>query len=169
MKLKFEFSRRQRTRSVWVFLLVVGFVADAWLLRDYLLDLDKVKSLQSQLSEYQRRSSLKQGPTPEDLSQLSERMKDAKSVADQLNLPWGTLLSELSALCDKDVVLLAIEPDASSRSVRVSAEARNPDAMFAFLKRSSRSAVIKNLHLTQHHLIKEDPMRPVRFEANGSW
>lgn len=169
MKLEFEFARRQRTRPIWVLVFAIGLTVNAWLLYDYLRGLAEVRGLQLQLSEYQRRSSSKKVSSPEDQIALRERMTEAKRIADQLNLPWGVLFGELSALCDKDVVLLAVEPDSNSRAVRVSAEARNVDAMFAFLKRSSQSSVLKDLHLRQHHMVKEDPMRPIRFEVNAFW
>lgn len=169
MKLRFEFARSRRTKSWLLALLLGGLALDGIILQQYLLRLEQTRGLQVKLAALDRTEAATTAPDPEEATNIQVRLKDAQAVADQLNLPWGELLAELAKLCDKDVVLLSVEPDAGGSTLRVAAEARHTDAMFAFLNRAANSSVIRGMHLVQHHQVKEDPMQPIRFEVLGRW
>ena len=55
---------------------------------------------------------------------LDGEMKNAQATVRQLALPWAQLIDSLERASIKDVALLHIQPDAQSRVLRVTAEAR---------------------------------------------
>ncbi|HYL25768.1 MAG TPA: hypothetical protein VEV21_15365, partial [Burkholderiales bacterium] len=66
---------------------------------------------------------------------LDEQAKNAEAVVRQLTLPWASLIGAIEQAATRDVAILQLQPDAEQRVLRLTAEARNRDAMFEYLKR----------------------------------
>ncbi len=94
--------------------------------------------------------------------------RDAEAVLRKLGLPWGTLISMLEQASTPDVALLMLEPDAEQRALRLTGEARNRDAMFAYVRRLSAAGGLADVHLVSHQVQQDDPRHPVQFSLQGA-
>jgi len=87
----------------------------------------------------------------------------------QLNLPWGGLHDAIRAATPASVALLAVEPDAKRRVLRITAEARNSDDMLAYVERVADQEWFAGVALTRHEINEQDPNRPIRFQFDAQW
>lgn len=87
----------------------------------------------------------------------------------QLNLPWRALQDAVRAATPPNVALLALEPDASKRVMRITAEAKNSDDMLAYVARLGREESFGSATLVRHQVIEQDPNRPLRFQLDAGW
>ncbi|MGJ9420321.1 PilN domain-containing protein [Massilia sp. CMS3.1] len=87
----------------------------------------------------------------------------------QLNLPWRDLHDAIKAATPASVALLALEPDAKRRVLRVTAEARSSDDMLAYVERMQNVAWFAGVALTRHEINDQDPNRPIRFQFEAQW
>jgi hypothetical protein len=101
--------------------------------------------------------------------QLEEQVKNAETVVHQLTLPWGRLIETLEATGSKDIAILQLQPDAQQRVLRISAEARNQEAMVEYLRRLSEVNGFAYVHLLNHQVQQENPQRPIQFAAQASF
>jgi hypothetical protein len=99
---------------------------------------------------------------------LEEEAKAVQAVMRQLSVPWGPLVHALEQSATRDVAVLQLQPDAENRLVRLSAEARNPEAMFEYLRRLGQARGLADVHLLSHQVQREDPQRPIQFTAQAS-
>jgi Tfp pilus assembly protein PilN len=87
----------------------------------------------------------------------------------QLNLPWRGLHDAIQAATPAGIALLALEPDARKRSVRITAEAKNSDDMFAYVGQLQRIDWFDSVLLARHEINEQDPNRPIRFQIDARW
>lgn len=87
----------------------------------------------------------------------------------QLNLPWRDLAAALSEATPPSVALLALEPDARRRTVRITAETRGSDDMLAYVARLQAEAWFSSVALVRHEIVEQDPNRPLRFQVSVQW
>ena len=87
----------------------------------------------------------------------------------QLNLPWRALQDAVASATPAGVALLALEPDARKRTLRISAEARTSDEMIDYVARLKREELFSDVALTHHEINDQDPNRPIRFELDAAW
>jgi Tfp pilus assembly protein PilN len=87
----------------------------------------------------------------------------------QLNLPWRALHDAVKAATPPTVALLALEPDAKRRTLRITAEARGSDEMLAYVERLQREDWFADVALTRHEINEQDPNRPIRFQLDAQW
>jgi hypothetical protein len=102
-------------------------------------------------------------------SRLDEQVKNAEAVVRQLTLPWARLIQTIEAAGNNDVAILQLQPDAQQRILRITAEARNQDAMVDYLRRLSQVDGFGHVHLLNHQVQQDDPHRPVQFAAQASF
>ncbi|WP_088279570.1 PilN domain-containing protein [Ideonella sp. A 288] len=163
--LDLDLVRRRATWPAWVMLLVgVAMAADAgfgW------LDLrDEVERQQ------QRRSGpqIAEARPVEPISDQTQReLTAARRTLDELALPWDALFASIEAALDKDTALLAIEPDAGKRVVRIQGEARSYPAVLALMQRLEQSEALGGMHLLNHQIREDVPERPYQFTMSGQW
>jgi Tfp pilus assembly protein PilN len=87
----------------------------------------------------------------------------------RLNLPWVALRDIVREATPDSVALLAIEPDATRRTLRITAEAGTSDAMLAYVGRLQRQDGVATAALTRHETNERDPNRPLRFQIDAQW
>ncbi len=105
-----------------------------------------------------------------DAAPISEPQATAVNAAVmQLNLPWRALQDAVAAATPAGVALLALEPDAKKRTLRISAEARTSDEMIDYVARLKREELFSDVALTHHEINDQDPNRPIRFELDAAW
>ena len=151
-------------------LLLAGVLVLLWIATAY-RDLQReYVSLTSKLAPAQKtlRSQARRAPNVPTAESLAEA-KQARDIADRLNLPWNELFIALETAQLRDVALMAVEPDSSKRSVRINAEARNFNAMLDYLNSLKRGGGLSNVYLENHQIQQQDPSRPLRFGVTANW
>lgn len=87
----------------------------------------------------------------------------------QLNLPWRALHDAIGAATPAGVALLALEPDARRRSIKITAEARSSDSMIGYLEKLKQQDLFAGVTLVRHEINEQDPNRPIRFQIQAQW
>ena len=99
---------------------------------------------------------------------LEEQAKNAEAVVRQLTLPWGSLIGAIEQAATRDVAILQLQPDAEQRVLRLTAEARNREAMFEYLKRLGAARELTNVVLVSHQVQRDEPQQPIQFSVQAS-
>jgi hypothetical protein len=99
---------------------------------------------------------------------LDEEARNAEAVVRQLTLPWATLFRAIEHAATRDVALLQLQPDADTRLVKLTAEARHRDAMFDYVRRLGAAKGLAGVHVVSHQVRRDDPRRPVQFSVHAS-
>jgi hypothetical protein len=102
--------------------------------------------------------------TPND----SRAAKAAVGVARDLQVPWSELLTALESVQAKDVALLGVEPSPIRHNVRITAEAKNTDAMLNYVD-ALRGDSFPEVNLSSHQFETNTPGDPVRFVVQARW
>lgn len=87
----------------------------------------------------------------------------------QLNLPWRALHDAIGAATPPTIAMLALEPDARKRSMKITAEAKTSDAMIAYVEELKRQELFAGVVLTRHEINDQDANRPIRFQIEAEW
>jgi Tfp pilus assembly protein PilN len=91
------------------------------------------------------------------------------SATEQLNLPWRDLLDAVEAATPKDIALLTLEPDGRKHILKGVAEARDSDAMLAYIEALQQQEFFSNVVLTRHDTNEQDARKPLRFQFEAQW
>ena len=87
----------------------------------------------------------------------------------QLTLPWRALHDAIGAATPPTIAMLALEPDARKRSMRITAEAKTSDAMIDYVEELKRQELFADVVLTRHEINEQDANRPIRFQIEAQW
>ncbi|MBY0572790.1 MAG: PilN domain-containing protein [Undibacterium sp.] len=99
----------------------------------------------------------------------TEKAHSINQVIGQLNLPWSDLLDALEDVRVKEVALLDIQPQPQSHTIRIVAEAKTSDDMFAYVEKLSRLSFFQSATLSKHEVSEQDPNKPIRFQLDAQW
>lgn len=121
------------------------------------------------LTQLAKRKSVSIGVSPRDGKLPVEEVRRANLVLEQMAVPWGVLFSELEATAGDGLALLAIQPDASSRQVRIAGVATNLSMVTQFVKRLDEQPHLGNVHLVEHEWRPGNAGKPVAFAILASW
>lgn len=99
---------------------------------------------------------------------LAEEAKDVAAVVRQLALPWAAIIDSVEAAAHPDIGLLQLQPDAPQRLLRLSAEAKDREAMLEYLRRLGQAKLLLDAHLVSHQLQSDDPRRPIQFAVQAA-
>ena len=87
----------------------------------------------------------------------------------QLNLPWRALHDAIAEATPPEVAMLALEPDARRRSIKITAETKTSDAMIAYIESLKEQELFTSVVLTRHEINELDPNKPIRFVLDAEW
>jgi len=157
-----------RRRPVWPAWLVLAaglaIAADAGL---------NYRRLHHEVADMQRPASAArtaQAAAGEPVSEQTQReLEAARRLLQELVLPWDALFRSIEASVDGDTGLLAIEPDADKRAVRIIGEARNYRAVLDFVLRLEEQPGLARIHLLNHQIREDVAERPFMFTLAASW
>jgi Tfp pilus assembly protein PilN len=134
--------------------------------------LERYRDASEQLARLEAEAGLiapeRRAARPVSKERLDEEVKSAEAVVRQLALPWGALVRAVEQAATRDVAILQLQPDAEQRLLRLTAEARNREAMFEYLRRLGADRGLADVHLVSHHVQKEDPQRPIQFSVQAA-
>ncbi len=95
--------------------------------------------------------------------------KQSQSVLRELTVPWQDLFSIVEDYPDHDVALIGIDQNPAQSQIRITAEAKNFDAMIAYLKYLQHSVLLREAVLNDHVIEANVPGKPVRFQITAVW
>ncbi|MDQ1831702.1 hypothetical protein [Massilia scottii] len=87
----------------------------------------------------------------------------------QLNLPWRALYDAIGAATPATIGMLALEPDARKRTMKITAEAKSSDAMIEYVELLKREELFSGVTLIRHEINEQDPAKPIRFQLEAEW
>lgn len=132
----------------------------------------KFKQTQERLHELAAAEALLSGARPAPAiprERLEGEMKIAQATVRQLAIPWAQLIDSLERAAVKEVAVLNIQPDAQSRVLRVTAEARAEGLMLEYLRRLGATGSFSEVHLVSHQVREDDSLRPIQFSVQASF
>ena len=163
--LRLDIVRRRPVWPGWVVLFIgVALIADAGL---------RHQRARDDVTEMQRPASVRKvshGSSSQPVSEQTQRELDAaRRLLQELVLPWDTLFRSVEASVDRDTALLAVEPDADKRALRVTGEARDYHAVLQFVQRLEKSPGLSQIHLLNHQIREDVAEKPFVFTLSASW
>jgi len=106
---------------------------------------------------------------PGKLQALNQRIVASNRVLHALDQPWFQLLADIEAAVTPGIVLLALEPDAVQGSVRLSAEARDLEALSRYLDRLAALESLRDVRMNQQELRDARGQPVLRFSVSARW
>ena len=147
-RLDLEFQPRRSSPLAWSLLALGAAVVAALVLLQQHLQAEQVElearvhGLELQLG---RRPATAAPQNTAASREQAERLAQMRSVSQQLQRPWQQLFAMLEAQPQEDVALLTLTPAARKGQVRITAEARNQEAMLQYHQRLERSAELSDV------------------------
>lgn len=119
----------------------------------------------------QRVAQATQEPPPMAIAPIAPAQAAAVNAAIlQLNLPWRDLQDALASATPPGIALLALEPDARKRILKITAETTSSDAMVAYVAQLKQQQLFgTRVQLLRHEINELDPNRPLRFQLEARW
>ncbi len=87
----------------------------------------------------------------------------------QINLPWVGLFQSLERANQTNVILRAIEPNASTGKLQISGATTNINNMMAYLNNISQLPELENAVITSHELDSSQGDLPINFVLEATW
>ena len=170
VSVNFAWRRDRRLDHVGLLLLSLVLLLGAgvaWRGVEITRALDGLENERHRLSRPAARASTPTSPAEKE--RLRAEMRFARRVIEQLDTPWHALFAAVETAYDDNVTLLGVEPEPERREVRLTAEAKDPKAMLAYVRQVRQSPVLKAAWLASHQVNQQDPLRPVRFTIHARW
>jgi hypothetical protein len=100
---------------------------------------------------------------------LEEETRQVDAIARQLTLPWAQMIETIENASIGEVAVLQLQPEAEQRRLRLTAEAKNREAMLRYIRRLDESKALSEVHLVSHQVQLDDPSRPIQFALQASF
>lgn len=166
--LQLDFLHARSPRRGWL-LLALSLLVTTLVVIDYVRLRTEQTQLQQQhdgaLNLVRRERPQLQQPLG-DARLVSRELSSARAVLTDLARPWDALFNELEHVATEDVTLLAIQPDRATNLIRLQGEARDYEALLAYISALEDSAGFANALLTAH---EEQDTGAVRFSLVAQW
>jgi hypothetical protein len=168
--LDFASNRKPSLLGLVIFALALLLLMMVWQRYNHINQ--QLLTLDQSIQELKERKGLK--PAEPQLqakssADLLAKIEEAKKLASFLMIPWGDVLNALESSALDDLALLAIEPDAKKRQLKITAEAKNKDVMFSYLEKLEASSELANVYLLKHEIFEDVDQHPIRFVAVATW
>ncbi|MCL4472161.1 MAG: PilN domain-containing protein [Gammaproteobacteria bacterium] len=171
-KLALDFKRDSSFRkSIGAWLLLGGVCAGIAAAMTFVVENKELLQVKQQTAELRKApaASPAEQENTMDRTQLAEEIKRANDIMRQLNLPWNGLFLAMESAASDRVALLSIQPDVRKRTIRISGEAKNLEAMLDYLARLRGQEILSQVVLSSHEIKEQDPDKPVRFSLSAKW
>ena len=101
--------------------------------------------------------------------EIRKEISKANTILDQINLPWESLFDSVEHAATEDIALLSLQPNVSSRALRISGEAKNMSELLDFVEALEREPIFENVHLLNYKIKQDNPHRPIIFLLTAVW
>ena len=114
-------------------------------------------------------NSSKSTLSPAETREQAQNLAEMRKVSQQLRRPWERLFAMLETMPRTDIALLTLTPDARKGQVRISAEAKDLEAMLDFHRNLEASDELSDVSLLSHEIVANVPEHPVQFNLSATW
>lgn len=121
---------------------------------------------QQRLQEQRRAAAPAQAARP---AIAQEQASAVNAAIMRLNLPWRDLHEAVEQGTPSTIALLSLDPDPQARTLRIMAEARNSDAMLAYVEQLKQQPFFVSAVLVKHEFNEQDPNQVLRFQVDVQW
>lgn len=158
-----KYLRPQFHRSPTLLVLLLIFLAGAsYFVMDFLRREEEVISLKQKFERLARTSNL---PTKIKISSKDiEFQKKWAQLFAERDFPWTRLFQAIERSGDKEIELLELVPDKSSRLIILRGEAKSLRALTDFLERLNNQDVLTGIHLSHQEIIQRERLQTISFE-----
>lgn len=162
-----DFVRDRRHRKLLGATLLVLAVAGCAALVAWLATLNAaLQSVEQRSAAYTRRAM----PAAVATATLdAEEAKKLTAGLRQLTTPWEDLLGAVETAASGDIAVLSLQQEAAQASFKLTAEARDADAMFDYVRRLGAARRIQSATIDNHKIEHQQPGRPVRFTLSARY
>lgn len=169
--LKLDYQSDGRNFWAGMIVLAVGLTGMMFMAGLYQEGSRKVAQQEALAASVQNASTpgMKVLPVEKNSEQAVLEIKQANAVILELNLPWKELFEAFESSQQKDIAVLAIEPDAQKGLVRISGEAKSLDSLPAYIAYLQKIPLFQDVALLSHQIQDQDPQKPVRFMLQATW
>lgn len=171
--LRLTFPHRKQPIGVIDYLLLslgaFALIAVFFLLKITMEKMAKWEMREAQLVRQQKQRISPRAASARVTEATQQEVKQAREVISWLNLPWEPVFDSLELAASKEVALLSLQPNAASRAIRISGEARNLQGLVEYVEALEREPVFKNVHLVNYRIRQDHPQRPVSFLIALTW
>jgi hypothetical protein len=99
---------------------------------------------------------------------IDEETKIVNEVVRQLGLPWAAMIAAVEKASTGEVVVMQLQPDAQQRLLRLTAEAKNREAMLKYVRRLGEDRALADVHLVRDEVRLDQPGRPIQFAVQAA-
>src|SRR5260221_13361764 len=78
------------------------------------------------------------------------------------------MIEAVEAASSSEVTVLQLQPETQQRNLRLTAEAKNREAMLRDVRRLGETRVLSGVHPVNHHVQVEDPSRPIQLRVQAA-
>ncbi|MFZ6748828.1 hypothetical protein [Undibacterium sp. Ren11W] len=173
-QIRIDFAKGSLRRTIWHstplhwFIFVLGVVA--CLTVSYTIVHNQ--GLQQEQQAYRNKILKERNSQIAPVKKIEIPMAQASAVNQvvlQLNLPWRELQYALEEATSEKVAVLALEPDAKSRILKITAETKNSDDMLSYIDRLKLQDFFVSVVLNKHEINEQDANKPWRFQLDLEW
>lgn len=160
--------QRPRVSGLGLALLLCGLIVAAAATVAVLDARQELAEAQVRLAEAEKPALRRQAvATPG--KEAQQAMQDGAAVALDLRQPWDGLFAAIENAKTDDIALLAVDPNSDRGLLRITAEARQREAMLDFVQRLERESVLHDVVLVEHAVQLQNRDKPVRFTISAAW
>jgi hypothetical protein len=170
--LHLDYCERRAGSSLGTVLFLLGILVGAFALVEYSRLQEELATQQARTAEVRqagKRPASGAAGNPASVEASAQEFRAAQLAMQRLALRWDDLFTALESTRTAGVALLAIEPDPAKGLVKVTAEARTPDAMLDYVGRLQGVTGLTDVVLASHQVRRGDPQKPMRFILLASW
>ncbi len=107
-------------------------------------------------------------PVPKLSRTAQDEKKRWEALKAERDFAWGGLFSALEKAANANIELLEVSPDKSSRRVLLRGEARDRDALVAYLGTLAAQPALRNVHLTHQSKMTRERLETWSFEIKAT-
>lgn len=166
-------SRSALARPMGILLLLAGIATLGIAAQDAVDTTDLESSLQARKTAEWQRAHGRGGDAAKAVSparpQDLRALREAAAVAARLKLPWQRLFDDTAQAAGADVALTGLQPDAASRTLRITGLARDLGAVNGFVMRLQDKPGFAGAYLAQHDFQQKDADAAFGFVVLVNW
>ena len=160
---RLDFVPHPPSRGRWPFALLVFAALAAWQQWQSQQLNQQVDKLREKVADLQHRTEMTRLARQGAAEDLTKNLHGVSVRA------WSILLNTIESVQTNKVALLVLEPDATNGKLRVTAEAKDVDAMLDYLRRLQQQPGLHDVVLLSQQVNEDDPQQPVRFIVGAQW
>ena len=156
-------AKQRRLVALVLGFFALGFAVDAGLY--YARLAEGIEREEHRLARTSQQSRQPAGAPPIGTDELTA----ARDTLRRLTTPWESLFQALETAKTERVFLLTVEPSVESRTLTITAEAKDYLAALTYVARLGDAPALQRVHLVRHEVRRGSPQRRVTFTVSASW